>query len=231
MPVSGRVAAIAVDPTDANIVYVGAAQGGLYRSLDGGTTWTALMDSAQSLAIGAVTVDPLNHTTVFVGTGEGNLSLDSFFGVGLYRITNATTTPVLAGPFEQRIAGTGTGVSNGHAFIGTAINKIVVDPANDNRLFIGNTTGASGMSGDSICCGTTTPPSGFIGLYFSANALAGTPTFSRVSGLPGSGSDKHLQIMWTGAKYSVTDNLDIATGYYHYIQNNFFVATKAAMVG
>ena len=55
-------------------------------------------------------------------------------------------------------------------------------------------------------------------------AISGTA----YSGLPGSGSDKHLQIMWTGAKYSVNDNLDIATGYYHYIQNNFFVATKAA---
>ena len=34
--------------------------------------------------------------------------------------------------------------------------------------------------------------------------------------------------MWAGAKYSVSDNLDIATGYYHYIQNDFLVATKAA---
>jgi len=180
-PVSGRVTAIAVDQTDANIVYAGTAQGGLYRSLDGGATWTALMDSARSLAIGAVTVDPLDHTIVFVGTGEGNLSLDSFFGVGLYRITSANTAPVVTGPFETRVAGTGTSASNGHAFNGTAINKIVVDPANDNRIFVGNTTGASGLSGDGICCGGTTPPSAFIGLYFSENALAGTPTFSRVA--------------------------------------------------
>src|SRR5205814_828949 len=38
--VSGRVSAIAIHPTNPNIVYVGAAQGGVYRSLDGGTTWT-----------------------------------------------------------------------------------------------------------------------------------------------------------------------------------------------
>jgi predicted porin len=48
------------------------------------------------------------------------------------------------------------------------------------------------------------------------------------SGLPGSGSDKHLQIMWTGARYSVTDNVDIASGYYHYIQNDFLVTTRTA---
>src|SRR5207245_786559 len=124
---------------------------------------------------------------VFVGTGEGNLSPDSFFGVGLYRINSADTAPVVNGPFETRVAGTGTTASNGHAFAGTAINKIVVDPANDNRIFVGNTNGSSGLSGDGICCGGTTPPSGFIGLYFSANALAASPTFSRVSGVAGGG--------------------------------------------
>ena len=45
-PVSGRTISIAVHPTNPNIVYVGAAQGGLYRSTDGGTTWTPLMDNA-----------------------------------------------------------------------------------------------------------------------------------------------------------------------------------------
>jgi hypothetical protein len=63
-----------------------------------------------------------------------------------------------------------------------------------------------------------------VGAGVPLTAISGTA----YSGLPGSGSDKHLQIMWTGAKYSVSDNLDIAAGYYHYIQNNFFVATKAA---
>ena len=78
VPVSGRVSAIAVDPADANTVYVGTAQGGLYRTQDGGITWIPLMDSAQSLAIGSITIDPLNHDIVFVGTGEGNISDMSF---------------------------------------------------------------------------------------------------------------------------------------------------------
>jgi hypothetical protein len=176
-----------VHPANPNIVYVGAAQGGVYRSLDGGATWTPLMDSALSLAIGAITIDPLDPTRVFVGTGEGNLSGDSFFGVGLYRIDNADTTPVLSGPFEIRIPGTGTDAGNGHAFLGTSITKIVVDPANDNRIFVGNTVGVSGLDGTSICCGGTAPPSGSLGLYFSANALSDTPQFSLVAGLPGGG--------------------------------------------
>src|SRR5262245_40519108 len=56
--VSGRTIAIAVHPTNPNIVYVGTAQGGLYRSTDGGVNWTALMDTAQSMAIGAVAIAP-----------------------------------------------------------------------------------------------------------------------------------------------------------------------------
>lgn len=187
VPVSGRVTAIAVHPTNSNIVYVGTAQGGLYRTLDGGLSWTPLMDNAQSLAIGAVTIDPINPSTVFVGTGEGNGFGDSFFGVGLYRIDNADSSPVLNGPFEARVAGTGTGASNGHAFAGTSITKIVVDPANDNRIFMGNTIGTSGLDGGIICCGGINPASAFIGLYFSGNALAANPVFSRVSGVPGNG--------------------------------------------
>src|SRR5437660_7381421 len=81
-PVSGRVLAIAVHPSNPDIAYVGTAQGGLYRTLDGGATWTALMDSALSLSVGAVTIDPTNPSTLFVGTGEGTFCGDCFFGVG-----------------------------------------------------------------------------------------------------------------------------------------------------
>src|SRR6185437_8177571 len=123
-PVSGRVTAIAIDPADttANTVYVGTAQGGLYRTLDGGQTWTPLMESAPSLAIGALAIDPLDHTTLFVGTGEGNNSGDSFFGVGLFIIRNATTTADVSGPFNLN-------ATAGDVFTGRSITQIIVDPA------------------------------------------------------------------------------------------------------
>jgi hypothetical protein len=184
VPVSGRVTAIAVDPTDPNTAYVGTAQGGLWRTTNGGTNWTPLMDAAQSLAIGAVTIDATNPTTVWVGTGEGNESLDSFFGVGLYRIRNASTSPIVEGPFETRVAGTGTAIGNGHAFVGTAINRIAIDPNNNSRMFVGNVFGGSGVSGDGICCGGVSPPSGEIGLYFTDTAQGTTPVFSKVA-IPG----------------------------------------------
>jgi hypothetical protein len=69
--VSGRVTDAVIDPSDPNKVYVGTAQGGVYRSLDGGTTWTPIFDSADSLAIGALALDAANGR-LYVGTGEAN---------------------------------------------------------------------------------------------------------------------------------------------------------------
>src|SRR6266478_2997973 len=89
VPVSGRTVAIAIHPTNSSIAYVGAAQGGVYRTTDGGATWTPLFDNAQTLSIGAIAIAPSQPSTIYVGTGEGNFSGDCFFGVGVYRIDNA----------------------------------------------------------------------------------------------------------------------------------------------
>src|SRR5207248_4655541 len=142
--VSGRVTAIAIHPTNENIVYVGTAQGGVYRSLNGGLTWTPLMDTALSLAIGSIALDPLDPTTLLVGTGEGNLSADSFFGVGLYIIKNANSlTPQLLGPFNK------DGGAN-DIFTGRAITRVVVSPTDHNIVFVSTTSGIGGVGADSI---------------------------------------------------------------------------------
>lgn len=60
--VSGRIGAIAADPTDANTVYLGGAQGGVWKTTDGGQNWTALTDSQPSLAVGAIAIDPSSCT-------------------------------------------------------------------------------------------------------------------------------------------------------------------------
>ena len=80
--VSGRTTAIVVNPTNANIVYVGTANGGIYRTTDGGTTWIQIFDGASSLAIGALALAPSSPSTLYVGTGEANLSADSYAGIG-----------------------------------------------------------------------------------------------------------------------------------------------------
>jgi hypothetical protein len=182
--VSGRVTAIAVDPTNENFVYVGTAQGGLYRSLDGGGSWTPLLDSAQSLAIGAIAIDPQNHDTLFVGTGEGNLSGDSFFGVGIYIIRNASTvSPTVTGPFN----------SNGatDVFTGRAITRIIVNPSDSNKILVSTASGISGLSAESF---NALPQRG---VFLSTNALSVNPTFTRepVQTAAGAGQDRTITDM------------------------------------
>ena len=168
-PVSGRTTAIAVHPTNPNIVYVGTAQGGLYRSLNGGTTWTPMMDTAESLAIGAVAFAPSDPSIVYVGTGEANLSADSFFGVGVYRIDDALgANPILSGPINPPVT---TGIAGTRAFTGVAISKVVVHPTNPAIIFVSTASGTSGNpSGLSVS--TSVPPLALLGLYRSTNATA-----------------------------------------------------------
>ena len=90
MPLSGRVSAIASDPSNADVVYIGGAAGGLWKSTDGGANWTPKFPTNQgSFAIGALAVDPSNPQNVWVGTGEpNNIVSDTYYGMGIYRSPN-----------------------------------------------------------------------------------------------------------------------------------------------
>lgn len=170
---SGRTIAIAVHPTNPDIVYVGTAQGGLYRSTNGGTNWTRLMDNALSLAIGAIAIAPSQPDTIYVGTGEANFSADSFFGVGVYRIDNASTAaPTLTGPLNKDAV-------NADIFTGRAIARILVHPSDPNTIFVATASGYGGIGG---VLNTVLPSRG---IYRSTNATTVNPTFAKLTGLAG----------------------------------------------
>jgi hypothetical protein len=171
LPVTGRVTALAIDPTNTNIVYLGSAQGGVYRSKDGGSNWTQIFDQANTSAIGALAIAPSNHSILFVGTGEANGSGDSYAGVGLYRIDNADTTATLVGPINP-IRNYNDGSGNPQsvpAFQGRSISSIVVHPADPSILWVGAAGGAIGIGAESPF-GNTIPPLGMRGLYRLTNA-------------------------------------------------------------
>jgi photosystem II stability/assembly factor-like uncharacterized protein len=167
--VSGRTVAVAVHPADPNIAYVGTAQGGLYRTTNGGATWKPLMDGALSLAIGTLTLAPSNPEILFVGTGEQTFSASSFFGVGIYRIENASSAnPTITGPINRDTAGN-------DVFSGRAIGDILVHPTDPNVIFVGTTSGIGGI-------GPATPavlPNR--GLFRSTNAMSASPSFTKLA--------------------------------------------------
>jgi photosystem II stability/assembly factor-like uncharacterized protein len=121
---SGRVSAIVVDPTDSNTIYVGAAQGGVWKTNDAGTTWVQLTDTQCSLAMGSIAIDPVDPNIIYAGTGEENFAIDSYYGCGVLRSTDRGTTwsQFGASVFDTTIGG-------------AMISRILVDP-----LTAGSTT-------------------------------------------------------------------------------------------
>lgn len=82
---SGRITAIAALESDPNVVYVGAASGGVWKSLNGGDTWTPLFDDQRIANIGAIAVHQASRDVVWVGTGEGNPRNSADPGAGIWR--------------------------------------------------------------------------------------------------------------------------------------------------
>ncbi len=106
---SGRIAAVAaVHETgpggNKTIVYIGAASGGVWKSLDGGTTFKPVFDKQPVQSIGAITIDPSNPKTVWVGTGESWTRNSVSVGNGIYRSTDEGETWSYMGlPASERI--------------------------------------------------------------------------------------------------------------------------------
>jgi len=82
---SGRIADIAMHPNDDNMWYVAVGSGGVWKTINAGTTWESLFDGQGSYSIGALTLDPRNPHTVWVGTGENVGGRHVAYGDGIYR--------------------------------------------------------------------------------------------------------------------------------------------------
>jgi hypothetical protein len=83
--IGGRVTTVAGVPGDHKTFYIGTAAGGLYRTLNGGTTFESVFDDNGSQSIGAMAIDISNPEIIYVGTGEGDPRNDISYGDGIYR--------------------------------------------------------------------------------------------------------------------------------------------------
>jgi photosystem II stability/assembly factor-like uncharacterized protein len=82
---SGRITSITSDPEDANVLYAGAASGGVWRSKSGGATWEPIFDKAPTQSVGSIAINPKNPDEIWVGTGEGNPRNSQNFGIGIFK--------------------------------------------------------------------------------------------------------------------------------------------------
>ena len=116
---SGRIADIAIDPDNENIWYVAVGSGGVWKTVNSGTTWTPIFDKQTSYSIGCITIDPNNPHTIWVGTGENVGGRHVGFGDGIYVSHDDGKTWI------------DKGLKNSEH-----ISKIIVHPDNPNVIWV-----------------------------------------------------------------------------------------------
>ncbi len=117
---SGRSTCLVVDPNHPLTMWMGSAGGGIWKSLDGGTTWNPVADALKSLAVNALIMDPNDQKTLYAGTGEGTFNIDAVSGFGIFKSVDGGTT-------WTQLAST-----NGWQYV----NRIAIQPGNSNNILV-----------------------------------------------------------------------------------------------
>jgi photosystem II stability/assembly factor-like uncharacterized protein len=117
--IGGRITCMAVSPTNSNVIFIGTPGAGIYKSTNGGTSWTAVFDSQSSLYIGSIAIDPNNTNIIYAGTGDPAIPFTVFVGDGIYKSTDGGNTWTNIGLANSKI-----------------ISKIIVSPNNSNEIYV-----------------------------------------------------------------------------------------------
>jgi photosystem II stability/assembly factor-like uncharacterized protein len=128
---SGRVVGFAVHPNDRSHYYVAAASGGVWKTVNAGTTWTPVFDNEGSYSIGVVVLDPKDPDVVWVGTGENNSQRSVGYGDGVYRSDDGGKTWKNMGLKHSE-----------------HIGRIAIDPRNSNIVYVAAQGPLWGPGGD-----------------------------------------------------------------------------------
>ncbi len=117
---SGRITAIDAVVANPDIIYAGSASGGVWKTENGGTTWTSIFDENPILNIGAIAIQQSNPSVIWVGTGEGNPRNSVNLGAGIYKSMDAGKTWKLMGLEKTK-----------------NIHRVIIDPTNPNVVYAG----------------------------------------------------------------------------------------------
>ena len=116
---SGRITAIDVVINQPEIIYAGAASGGVWKSESGGIAWEPIFDKQLAISVGAIAIQQSNPDVIWVGTGEGNPRNSITGGYGLYKSLDAGKTWQLMGLEKTR-----------------NIHRIIIDKNNPNTVYV-----------------------------------------------------------------------------------------------
>ena len=98
LSVSGRVYAIAINPTNSNQLFAATGGGGVWRSNDAGADWSPLTDSQSTLFTGAIAVAPSNPNVIYAGTGNPTVVTYAYTGHGILKSSDGGATWSILGP-------------------------------------------------------------------------------------------------------------------------------------
>jgi len=132
LPGQGRINAVAVDPNNENIWYVGAPAGGIWKSTDGGNSWVNLFDDFPQIGVSGIAIVPdpnpnLDSNTLYITTGDDDAA-DSY-SVGVFKSLDGGSSWLE------------TGLNPANTHVNTLMNEIVVDPVNPDILWVGTNSG------------------------------------------------------------------------------------------
>ncbi len=116
---SGRISDIVIHPKNRSVWYVAVGSGGVWKTLNAGTTWTPIFDAQPTYSIGCITLDPRNPEVVWVGTGENVSGRHAGYGDGVYKSLNGGAT------------WTNMGLKNSEH-----VARILVDPRDSNTVYV-----------------------------------------------------------------------------------------------
>lgn len=128
---AGRLNCVEVDPANPNIIWVGAPSGGIWKSTDGGLTWSTNTDHLATLGITDIAIDPTNSNIMYAATGDGepaNGGNVDTYSLGVIKSTDGGNT--------WNITGLSFLVTQNRA-----MNRIIINPVNPNIVFCGASDG------------------------------------------------------------------------------------------
>jgi len=128
---SGRVVSFAVHPSEKSTYYVGSASGGVWKTVNAGTSFTPVFDGEGSYSIGVVVLDPKNPNVVWVGAGENNSQRSVSYGDGVYRSDDG-----------------GKSWKNTGLKKSEHIGRIAIDPRDSNTVYVAAEGPLWGPGGD-----------------------------------------------------------------------------------
>lgn len=133
----GRINCIAFHPTDINTFWIGAPAGGLWKTTDGGITWTTNYDNQPILGVSDIAIDPTNPNIMYLATGDGDASIS----LGTFGVRNSGDTQSVGIVKSTDGGNTWTNIYSANVAEGFLIRRIIIDPDFPSYLYAATSNG------------------------------------------------------------------------------------------